>query len=195
MLEKYTIEHFEFEDKETYERALKEYHVIKAMKKQHRLNGKMAVRLYQKAIEEKVFSTIVGYSFLEELRRIIRKTGAAKESDLAAIPVYGKQGHTASGTEEHPGGNRVTVKRSDHLEKYKRLYEGQCLLNRRLKIVVVALVLLVAAIVIIDLKSEYSVFTYFTDYKAKMEEELIDKYENWESELKAREDALEQKSQ
>ena len=37
-----------------------------------------------------------------------------------------------------------------------------------------------------------SFFTYFTNYKANMEEELIDKYENWEEELKAREDALEQ---
>lgn len=49
---------------------------------------------------------------------------------------------------------------------------------------------LVIAIIVIDFKSEYSVFTYFTDYKAKMEEELIHKYEGWEKELKAREDAL-----
>lgn len=55
---------------------------------------------------------------------------------------------------------------------------------------VAALVVLVIAIIVIDFKSEYSVFTYFTDYKAKMEEELIHKYEGWEKELKAREDAL-----
>ncbi len=187
MSEKYTVEHFEFEEKEAYERALKEYNVIQAIKKKKRLNAKTSVLLYQKAVEEKTFSTVVGYSFLEELRQIIRKAGVAGEGKLAAIPVSGKQDQT--------GDNRSSVKNGGDSEKYKRLYNGQCLLNRRLKIVVVALLFLVAAIVIIDLKSEYSVFTYFTDYKAKMEEELIDKYESWESELKAREDALDQKSQ
>lgn len=32
--------------------------------------------------------------------------------------------------------------------------------------------------VVINFRFEYSIFTYFTNYKANMEEELIDKYEN-----------------
>lgn len=40
------------------------------------------------------------------------------------------------------------------------------------------LIVLLAALVIITVKSKYSVFTYFTDYKSNMENELIDKYEN-----------------
>ena len=83
-------------------------------------------------------------------------------------------------------------KRLRELSRFERLYEGQRLLNKKLKFVVVALVVLVIAFIVVDFKSEYSVFTYFTNYKAKMEEELIHKYEGWESELKAREDALEQ---
>lgn len=195
MSEKYTVEHFEFENQETYERALKEHNVISMMKKKYRLtNGKTALKLYEKAIEEKAFTTIVGYSFLEELRQIIRKTGAAGETKLADIPVLEKDdGMTekAVGTQRNGNGTMMI----GNSEKYRRLYEGQQLLNRRLKIIVVALLVLVVAIVVIDIKSEYSVFTYFTNYKAKMEEELIDKYENWESELKAREDALNEQSQ
>ena len=34
--------------------------------------------------------------------------------------------------------------------------------------------------VVINFRFEYSIFTYFTNYKANMEEELIDKYEKWE---------------
>ena len=39
---------------------------------------------------------------------------------------------------------------------------------------------------------EYSIFTYFTNYKANMEEELIDKYEKWEERLQQKEDSLNQ---
>lgn len=74
--------------------------------------------------------------------------------------------------------------------RFKRMYEGQRLINKKLKVIVFALIVIVAAIVVIDVKSEYSIFTYFTDYQAKMEEELINKYENWETELKEREAAL-----
>ena len=46
--------------------------------------------------------------------------------------------------------------------------------------------------VFINFKFEYSIFTYFTNYKANMEEELIDKYEAWEEKLEEREKQLEQ---
>ena len=66
------------------------------------------------------------------------------------------------------------------------------MLNKKLKIAIVALVILLIGFVVINFRFEYTVFTYFTNYKAKMEEELIDKYEKWDAELKAREDKLEQ---
>jgi len=50
---------------------------------------------------------------------------------------------------------------------------------------------MLAALVIITVKSKYSVFTYFTDYKSNMENELIDKYEKWEQTLDDRQKALE----
>ena len=53
------------------------------------------------------------------------------------------------------------------------------------------LIVLLAALVIITVKSKYSVFTYFTDYKSNMENELIDKYEKWEQTLDDRQKALE----
>lgn len=184
MSEQYTVEHFCFTDKGTYERAVKEQKVIEAMRDRYDLSsGKTAYRLYQKAVEEKAFTTVVGYTFLKELRSTALKTKAVKEKELSDIPV--KAGADVRASESVPPQKRRP-------DKYRNLYEGQRLLNRRLKIVVMALLVLVIAFVVIDLRSEYSVFTYFTDYKSKMEEELIDKYENWESELKAREDALNQ---
>ena len=50
--------------------------------------------------------------------------------------------------------------------------------------------MIIIAMIIITAKAKYSIFTYFTDYETKMENELIDKYEKWEDELEAREKAL-----
>lgn len=183
MSEKYIVNGFHFESKNMYEKAVKEHTVITSMREKCQLSdGKIALKMYQKAVKEGVFTTVVGYSFLRELRETIVKSGVMKEERLAEIPVKGDV--------TEPGGGTAT-RRIGNPERYKMLYEGQCVLNRRIKIILAALIVLVAALVIIDIKSEYSVFTYFTDYKAKMEEELLDKYEHWESELKAREDALE----
>ena len=54
-------------------------------------------------------------------------------------------------------------------------------------------VILIIGFVFINFRFEYSIFTYFTNYKANMEEELIDKYEKWESDLQERENKLEQR--
>ena len=70
------------------------------------------------------------------------------------------------------------------------MYEGQQLLNKKLKIALFAAVVLLVGFVVINFRFEYSIFTYFTNYKANMEEELIDKYENWQANLEQREQAL-----
>lgn len=49
------------------------------------------------------------------------------------------------------------------------------------------------AVIFITVKSKYSVFTYFTDYKSNMENELIDKYEKWEQDLSDKEKALDKR--
>lgn len=197
MSEKYMVDGFCFQNKSVYDRAVKEHTVITSMRKKYKLSeGKTAWMVYQKAVKEEVFTTVVGYSFLKELQETIGASGTMKGKSLAEIPV--KLEAPASGT-EGAGAAEVKVSGSagwkENPGRYKMLYEGQCLLNRRLKFIVFALIVLVAALVIIDAKSEYSVFTYFTDYKTQMEEELINKYEKWESELKAREDALNGKEQ
>lgn len=184
MAEKLIVDHFCFESKDNYDRAVKEEKAIRSMRGKYKIEDeKIALKLYGKAVEEKVFSTAVGYSFLEELRGTIVKSGKIPGNKLPPIPVA-KTGAEMSREQ------LVQKSSGEKGGRYKRLYEGQCLINKRLKLLFAALFIIVAAFVIIDLKSEYSIFTYFTDYKANMEEELIDKYEGWESELRAREEAL-----
>ncbi len=56
MSEKYVVEHYRFEDKAVFERAQKEARLIETMRKKYKLsNGKIALKVYQKAVEEEIF--------------------------------------------------------------------------------------------------------------------------------------------
>ena len=107
------------------------------------------------------------------------------EQSLAPIPIK----------EENEKKPDVIAQTSRKEAKWKRLYEGQQLLNKKLKIALFAAVVLLigfVGFVVINFRFEYSIFTYFTNYKANMEEELIDKYEKWEERLQQKEDSLNQ---
>jgi hypothetical protein len=186
MESKENIESYTFESRAAYERAKKEDEIIQQLTDKADLSEpKTALKVYNKVVEEKVFSTVVGYQFLKELRDTIVESGIADEKMLPEIPVP-----YVSVPEEKD----TMPERSNRAERYRRLYEGQVLLNKKLKIALTAAVILLLGFIIINVRFEYSIFTYFTNYKANMEEELIDKYEDWENDLEQREQQLEQSS-
>ncbi|MCH5266265.1 MAG: hypothetical protein J1F02_10230 [Lachnospiraceae bacterium] len=173
---------FDFESREAYDRAEKESEKIRLIREKADLtDGKMALRFYNTAVSDKVFDTVAGYCFLMELRQTILDSGVATPDSLAQIPV-----------KETIKTESDTIPQYLYSDKYQKLYEGQKLLNQKFKIALVAMIILLAGFVIINFRFEYSIFTYFTDYKTKMEEEIVDKYEHWESELEEREKKLEQ---
>ena len=78
-------------------------------------------------------------------------------------------------------------------EKYKNAYEAEAAGKKIRNMAIAFLLILLTALVVVTVKSKYSVFTYFTDYKSDMENELIDKYENWEKTLEERQEELDRK--
>ena len=173
---------FQFESRETCERAKKESEMIRQIKEKADMSdAKTALKVYNKAVSDRLFETAPGYCFLLELRQTIEESGLAEPESLAEIPV--KDGEQA----------RIdTILQRPYGHKYEKLYEGQRLLNRKYKIALAALIILLAGFVIINFRFEYSIFTYFTDYKAHMEEEIVDKYEEWQTELEERDQKLNQ---
>ncbi len=183
MGETYETEHFSFESRESYEQAKKEKEIIEQLIQNVDLSDpKKALKVYHKAISEKVFCTVTGYFFLVELRQSILDSGIVTERALAPIPVK-EPAHRKRDIIPEPSGKE---------ERYRRLYEGQMLMNKKWKIALAAAILVLIGFVVINFRFEYSIFTYFTNYKANMEEELIDKYEAWEEKLEEREKQLEQ---
>lgn len=176
-----SIGSFIFESREAYDRAAEEAEFIKKIREKADIsNPKTALKVYNKSVADKLFDTVIGYNFLYELRKHIIDSGLVSDNTLAEIPVKGVTKQQSDTMPERPA----------HEGRFQRLYEGQRLLNKKMKIALAALIILLVGFVVINFKLEYSIFTYFTDYKSTMEEELIDKYEKWEEELISREKAL-----
>lgn len=171
---------------EERKRARKESDMIRQIRaKMDLTDAKAVLKMYNKLIEDKIFETLVGYTFLEELREVVSKSGLVPEEELAAVPFQEE-------TEEEPDLQRRLLFQKN---KYQKMYEGQKLLNKKFKIALVSLVIILIGFIVINFKFEYSIFTYFTNYKANMEEELIDKYRSWEEELQQRQQQLQQSQQ
>lgn len=178
---KESIGNFQFESRESYDRAKKEEELILQIHEKADLSdGKTALKIYNKLVADKVFSTVIGYCFLSQLRQYIIECGLATSDMLSDIPVK-------EVTKKHQD---TMPSRSPHGDRYQRMYEGQRILNKKFKIALAAVIIILAGFVIINFKFQYSIFTYFTNYKANMEEELLDKYENWQAELEERENKL-----
>lgn len=170
-----------FESREAYDRAKREAEFIRKVEDAMDLtDGKSALKLYNKLVKEKSFSSMVGYEFMFELRRVIIESGVAREDSLAPIPVREIIKLEQDTLED----------RALEVERYRRLYEGQRVITTKYKIGILICLIILIGFFVVNIKMEYSVFTYFTNYKATMEEELIDKYQKWSEELKKREDAL-----
>lgn len=183
MKETYSADYFAFESRDSYEQAKKETEIIEQlMEKTDISDPRVALKLYNKSISEKAFRTVAGYYFLLDLRQAILESGLVTERALAPIPVR----------EPDRRKSDVISGPSSQEKKFQRLYEGQQLLNKKLKITLIAALIVLIGFVAINLHFEYSIFTYFTNYKANMENELIDKYEAWQEDLEAREKKLQQ---
>ena len=67
MSESKQIDCFIFQKEETYEAAKKEKMVIDSIRKKYDVkNKRVALKIYQKAVKDNSFSTVIGYSFLED---------------------------------------------------------------------------------------------------------------------------------
>lgn len=178
MSENKQIDCFTFQKEETYEAAKKEKMVIDAIRRKYDVkNKRVALKIYQKAVRDHSFSTVIGYSFLEELYH---------NMEQAKVPVADLPSQQLQEETEETGKKYKPAVTRTKEEKWKILYQAQKAWNKKCKIVIAMLVILIAALFVIEYKSQDSIFTY----KEKTEQELIDKYETWEEELQERENAL-----
>lgn len=88
MVENYVTNQYSFESRESYEQTKKEAEQIKKLIHSADLkNPKIALKIYNKCVSDKMFHTMAGYNFLMELRHFIGKSGLVSEQSLAPIPI------------------------------------------------------------------------------------------------------------
>lgn len=79
---------FDFESREGFEQAEKEADIIsKLVEKTDFSNPRITLKVYNKLVAEKRFSTVTGYFFLLELRKKILESKLVPEEELIPIPI------------------------------------------------------------------------------------------------------------
>lgn len=182
----YKIGGYKFAARPDYERALKEQETINYITANTNFSDiKAVLKMYNRAVENKSFKTAIGVNFMKELRDKIVSSGILDEEQVSPIPVQKLDGNLST---------RLSRDEKDaQIKRYREAYENADAGRKIRNIIIAFLVVIIVAMVIVTYMSRYSVFTYFTDYKADMENELIDQYEHWQKELEKRESAVKNK--
>lgn len=187
---KYVVDGFSFSSKSDYDKALKEKEAISyIVANTNMADMKSVLKVYNMSVEKKSFQTVIGLEFVSNMRKSLISSGIVQKNTLMDIPVVKSLGNknTQAHTDDTASDARV--------ERYKLAYEN-AVAGRTIKnMVIVFLTLIIIAMFVITFNSKYSVLTYFTDYKANMENELVNKYEAWQSELDEREKELDEREQ
>ena len=181
---KYVVDYYSFSTRAEYDRALKEKETISYITANTNMSDMRAVlKVYNRAVEKKSFQTVIGLEFIRNMRKRLIGSGFVTEETIEPVPVVAAAAKEMS----HVDDKSLAESKA---QKYKKLYEESSAGLKMRNIIIAFLVIIIIAMVVITYKTKYSIFTYFTDYKTQMEEELVDKYEKWEKELDDREKKL-----
>ena len=175
---KWTISGYEFATKEDYDKAKKEGESVVYIKAHTDMSDKKQVlKIYNKAVDTKMFQTVIGYEFLHQLYAIILKSKVVEQEYIKNIPVR-KQMEEKKLPEDVEKANALA-------EQYRVLYEDAKEKKKQSKIVNVSLALLI--IIMIGM--------VYYNYNSYNEDAVIDKYATWEAELEEREAAVKEKEE
>ena len=201
---KYNIGGYIFEDENKAKKAAKELKTVEYILGQIKdADEKGVLTVYKKLLNQRLFSTEIGMSFLSQLRQNLVSSGAFTEADIPLVyslddsDVKSKENHASSvqsTKNEEKADNKSKAKKEkadksfvsgedDHLlAEIKKLK----LFNKILLILCITLMLCVAGMFYVN-------STINSPTILNYEEKLIDKYSSWEQELTEREAAVKEK--
>ena len=145
------LDGFKFSSKKEFERAMKEKETIEYIVANTNMSDMKAVlKVYNKAIDKKSFQTVIGLEFVNNMRKRLIASGTVMEKNLAYVPVASKN----AVIHKVPAMSKDEAVRN--AEKYKKAYEA-AITGKKIKNMAIAfLIVLLAALVIITVKSKYS---------------------------------------
>lgn len=168
---------FYFEEEQEIERARREAEGIEYIKSNTDMeNPEIVLQLYQKLIEEHLFETVVGIGFLKELRDYLEQVPTLEEQDLPSIHLPKKE-------------ELLEKKRGKDTQKVEKAARNQVKRNLKISLLVnLFLLILAAGMFIISMTGDnLNIVNY--------ENKIINKYADWEQELKQREQSIKTREQ
>lgn len=183
----YYVQGFAFTDEQEAKKAQKESEGIRYIKEQmDKQKPAQVLELYQKILSEELFETPVGIRFLKELQEYLMAVPGMNKEELPPIVIKSR------GKEEAPGEEKPKPKeREPRPREQVRLVEKHINYKKRYHFFCFAACVLFAAVVAlfgIELTSNNpNILNY--------ENQLIDRYSDWEQQLEEKEQELKQLEQ
>ena len=189
--DRFAIGGFSFENEDEAEQAQKEVEGIKYIKTKTDMdNPKMVLQVYNKMIEQKLFETAVGYSYLKDIQEYLVAIPYINNEEILPIPVTHPRLEESLKKQKKEIAQRERIRLAKVKEKEKRDQKAKKdAAGRKMQIslwVNFALALCIVAMFILAMTSESPTIL---NYQTK----IVDKYASWEQELSDREQAVLQK--
>lgn len=170
-LSEYVIDGYLYADANQLEEARRESEGVEYVRSRLDMNNPFSVlKIYNKMIDQNMFKSQVGTSFLRELQDYLYSCASINPDDVKAIPMT-------------PPPKPKIVKENLAEDERGRLKRKQWWLVAT----IVALVVTIVVMFVIMATADHPTILNY-------ENEIIDKYSAWEEELKAREEALKEKT-
>lgn len=139
----------------------------------------MVLRIYNKMIQQRLFDTAVGYSYLKDLQEYLQSIPFIRKEDIFPIPVQHPQVEESLRKAKRAPApkpkTQTVVKNADYRKRYRIVRW----------IAFILAVCVVAMFAITATTNNTTVLNY--------ENQLINKYEAWEERLDQRQEAIEAK--
>ncbi len=199
----YKVGGFIFDNEETAKKAAKELKATQYILDQLKNADDAAVlSIYRRLLSQNIFETDLGLAFLKQLEDNLVASGLL-EARMSSISHEDSEVQVEKTALFEPSSKEVGLKKNNKIsssktkktkskkklkgqpsieERYKRL----CIINKILIVICIGLVISIAAMFYIN-------STINSPTILNYEEQILNKYSNWEQELNKREEALRQK--
>ncbi|MBQ6258413.1 MAG: hypothetical protein IJJ79_01880 [Lachnospiraceae bacterium] len=186
-----TIDGFYFETDELYEEAHKEKLAVAYLSKQVDLSdNKQALRLYQQAASQKLFSTVIGLTFLRDIEFRLKKDESIPKDQIMAVTVPLKErppekpSVSISSLQSEEGTSKKERQKKDAYPFNEKTEAGKY--RRRFHGALAFVFILLATIGVMFFITLSSDLPTIVNYRTRLNNE----YASWDEELKEREAAL-----
>ena len=182
----YKVDGFEFERASMAEQAKKEVEGVKYIKEHTRMDQPdMVLKVYNQLIEEHIFSTAVGFSYLRELQDYLYSIPSSERTEILPLPVSdfltASPGRTAAASNSS-GSSKKSPQEKAADRSYRRMFRVSTFLAIVFGLCVIGMFVITALS-----KDNVTILNY--------ENQIIDRYESWEKELEEREAQLKLREQ